>query len=341
MKQARSNVARRAAVHGFSMLALGALLAGCGGGTDRMPPAAGARSGGTAAARDPASAGHASAAEVAQEARGKVKCPAKIKSAARPADAPVDDVVGVRPGMTYEEAANVVMCTHELLVVSEDSSRRFQIQTYGQTLRQGFSARFAKERVQKTSRQIMQELQDSAMARGTNRVVRDMQPGEAKWYVTTMGLPGQERVISAAREEWFEAGRNPTLASIEQALVKKYGQPTESPPRTQHNKSLSWAYDTRQRPITESSPLYGRCRGMADPDGGTSYSPDCGLVVTAVVHALRDNPDLAEYMQVGVIDQAGGYEALTGTEQALQQMDRQRRAREVEAASEHADAPTL
>ncbi len=68
-------------------------------------------------------------------------CPADIETPARAADAPVDDVVGVRPGMTYEEAANVVLCTDDLMVVTGPITTGFNIQTYGQTLRQGFTAR--------------------------------------------------------------------------------------------------------------------------------------------------------------------------------------------------------
>jgi hypothetical protein len=104
---------------------------------------------------------------------------------------------------------------------------------------------------------------------------------------------------------------------------------------------LSWSYDPRQRPITETSPLYQRCRGTADPDGGTNFSPDCGIVVEAHVQGLRENPDLAEYLQVGVIDQAGGYDLLTSTEQGLQKLENERRAREVEEASKNAVAPDL
>ena len=68
---------------------------------------------------------------------------------------------------------------------------------------------------------ILRDLQDSAMARSSNRATRDINPGESRWYVATMGLPVQEKVIGVAREEWFEAGRLPTISSVEQALVAK------------------------------------------------------------------------------------------------------------------------
>lgn len=316
-----------------AILSIAALLAACGESGDGAP---------SDAARPSASSpsGDASAEAVAEEARGKVRCPARIETPERLKNAPVGDVVGVRPGMTFDEAANVVLCTHELMVVSADTGRRFNIQTYGQTIRQGFSARLAEPRVQKSSQQIMKEMQDNFMARSNNAVRDDMKPGQTKWYVSTMGVPGAERVIAAAREEWFEEGRNPTLANVEQALRKKYGTPTLSQNRN-GRISFAWAYDPLGRPITETSPLYHRCRGMADPDGGTHFSPDCGIVVAAEIVPTRENPGLARYLQVGTMDQAGGYEAITGTEQALAQLDAQRKAKELEAASLNADTPQL
>jgi len=67
------------------------------------------------------------AEQVAKEARGKVKCPAKVASPKPKINAAVD-VAGVWPGMTYDEAANVVLCTHELLIVGP-TGRTFEIQT--------------------------------------------------------------------------------------------------------------------------------------------------------------------------------------------------------------------
>lgn len=318
-------------------LVLAATLAACGSG--EQP--GGATAAQAAPAKAAAAAGNATAAQVAAEARGKLKCPARGKTPPRPSGHPVDDVVGVRPGMTYDEAREVVLCTHELLVVG-DAGRSFQIQTHGQKVRQGFVATFARERVQKSSQEILRDLQDSAMARGTNRRVRDVNPGEAKWYVATMGLPGQERVISAAREEWFEAGRLPTTEGVAQALISKYGAPTNAAQPSRSGQGfLIWAYDLRQRPITEASPLYNQCQANADPDASNSFSPDCGIVIAAVIAPSRDNPELAEYLQVTVVDQAGGYQAITDTEQALQQQEAQRRRVEVEQASKNASAPTL
>ena len=312
-----------------------ALLTACG--SDPKPSAGGATpsaaDGGNGKSAAKAPAGDATAAEVAREARGKVRCPAKVQ-AARPAGTPVDDVVGVRPGMTWDEAVNVVLCSHDLLVVTPETRRGYTLQTYGQALRQGFNARFAEPRVQKSSKEILAEMQDAAMARGSNRAVRDVQPGQAKWYVGTMGLPGEERVISAAREEWFEAERFPTMASVIEALQDKYGQPAVVEDVGGSGYYLVWAYDPSGRPSAQ-------CRTQADPDSGVNLSPDCGTSVSARVQPSGANPELAEYLQVSTVHQAGGYDLLERTERALQAADAQRRAREVEEAEGKAAKPTL
>jgi hypothetical protein len=278
----------------------------------------------------------ATAEEVAEQARGDVDCPADVETPPRAEGAPVDDVVGVRPGLSYDEAKNLVLCSHDMLVLQE-GARTFNIQTFGQTLRQGFTARFAE--AEKSYDQLRKEMEQGFMDRAGNAVTQDMSAGQSKWYVATMGLSGQERVIAVAREEWFAEGKNPTLASVEQALVGKYGPATRTIEQNLH-KTLNWIYDPRGRPVTETSPLY-RCGGISDPDGGTNFSPDCGLVVEARITPLETNTALARSLQVGVIDQANGYQAITSTEQALQGQDDQRKARETEEAAENADAPQL
>jgi hypothetical protein len=312
------------------------ILAACGQGGPAEPGAPGTFGGKPKAAPQ----GNATAEQVAEESRGDVDCPADIDTPARATNAPVDDVVGVRPGLTFEEASNVVLCSNELLVASPPAAQGFNIQTYGATIRQGFSAKFAEPRVVKTSKQIMQEMQDDMMARSGNAVRPDMLPGQSRWYVSTMGLPGQERVIAAAREEWFVAGRNPTMQSVADALIKKYGQPTRQQVAP-HVISLVWMRDPAGRFVPETSPLAMRCTAMSSPNGGSNFSPDCGLVVAAMVWPLRDNPALSEHFEVGVADQANGYQLIVDTEQALENQEMAKRKQQVEDAAKNADGPQL
>ena len=288
----------------------------------------------------PAGQGAATAEQVAKETRADVRCPAKNKSAPRASGAPVDDVLGVRPGMGYDEAANAVLCTHDLLVMQLDITRGFNIKTYGQKPRHGFGARFAAPRVEWTAKRAKMESMDDIVARSGNAARDDMKPGQIKWYVGTMGLPGQERAINLAREERFETGASPTIASIEQALLNKYGPATQQ--QNNHGQRyITWSYDLTGRLVTQGAPLFNRCSGNASPNGAINLSPDCGTVVTAIVAPLRENPDLALSLQVGVVDQAGGYQLVNTTEQALAQADQQRRAKETTNATKNAAAPKL
>lgn len=318
----------------FIIIALACgVLAACGG--DKHTAQGSSQA---SADRTQAASGDASAEEVAREARGDVDCPAD--AAANPPGTPVDDIVGVHPGMSYEQAAQAVMCSSPLLVVAAETGRGFEINTYSQTIRQGFSARSAEPRVQLTRQQYMQQMEREAMDRGMNAVRHDVKPGQSKWFVSTMGMPGQEKVISAARDQWFDEGHNPTIDSIEQALIAKYGTPTwRTDENTDHR--LSWSRDPRGRVITETSPLYNQCSASADPDGATNLSANCGIAVAATIVPLRSNPALAQNLQVGVVDQAGGYQALTDTQQGLQAMDAARRAKQVQEAGKNAEAPQL
>lgn len=321
----------------FAVVLVAGALTACG--SKKPDSAAAGDSAGAEQKPKVAPSGNASAEQVAEEARGDVDCPAEIKTPPRAADAPVDDVVGVRPGMTYEEAVNVVLCSNDLMVVTGPVTSGFNIQTYGETLRQGFTARLAEPRVEKTSKQIMQEMQDDMIARSGNAVRYDLEPGQSKWNVTTMGLPGEEIVIAAGREEWYAEGKNPTMASVAEALVKKYGTPSIDQKNSgQH--FIRWVYDPFGRLATETSPIHSQCAGTG-ASGGVNLSPDCGIVVEAHLTPMQDNPDLVRSLETGVVDQAAGYELVTKVEQSLQEKEQQKRAKAVEEASKNADAPTL
>ncbi|HVY88507.1 MAG TPA: hypothetical protein VG942_06535 [Hyphomonadaceae bacterium] len=315
-------------------------LAACGGSNSGGASGGGGSANASGGAKA-APTGNATAEQVAKEQRGNVNCPAKIATPARAANAPVDDVVGVRPGLTYEEAVNVVLCDNPMLVTSDATGRGFQINTYGQKVRQGFDARFAEARVEKTSQQIMKEMQDDMMARSGNAIREDMKPGQIKYYVGTMGMPGQEKVITAAREEWYPEGKLPPATSVADALIKKYGTPTHRQDIPGTQIYLRWAYDPLGRLITETSPKFNSCTGVDSPDGGANVSPDCGIVVQARVQVSRENQDLAKLLQVGVVDQANGYGALKAVEDGLKAQDDARKAKELNDATKNATAPKL
>jgi hypothetical protein len=304
-------------------------VAGCGGSDSQSDTPIGAVD-----ATKPAPSGEATAEQVAKEMRGDVNCPAKASSP-RPAGAPVDDVVGARPGMSWNEAATFVMCDNPLMVVAENTGRNYSINTYGQKLRQGFDGEFAKPRVVKTSRDYLREMSEEAVRRSGNAVEIRLQPGQSRFYVSTMGLPGQEQVISVAREELYAEGKQPTIESLTQALISKYGQPSEANDGGTVVQ-LWWEYDPAGSKMQQP-----QCRISAGPDAATSLSTACGLTVAAQIQASNTNRELARSLAVTSQNGAWGYELLQRTEGALKAGDQAKKAKEVEDASKNAGAPKL
>jgi hypothetical protein len=329
-------------LHWAATVALaGALLAACG---KAEPPApAPASTAAKPAAKIPGGDGGASAEEVAKQARGALVCPPKATTPPRAAGAPVDDMLGVRPGLGYDEAMEAVLCANPLLVATPTGSRGFNLKApLASTVRQGFTARSAEPRVVKSSKQIMKELQDDAMARGGNAVREDLKPGQSKWFVATMGLQGQERVLGVTREERFASEQSPTVESVHAALLKKYGTPSHDQPAAASSLPLlRWSYDPQGQLVTVGSPLFHRCTGTSDPNGSMHVTPECGVVVQAVLVPQKTNPELVDRLQVGIVDQALGYRLIGATEQGLAQLDQRRRAQEVDKAARNGKAPSL
>lgn len=82
----------------------------------------------------------------------------------------MDDVVGVRPGMSWNEAATFVLCDNPMMVVAENTSRNYSINTHGQKLRQGFDGTFARPRKVMTSRDYLREMSEETLRRSGNAV---------------------------------------------------------------------------------------------------------------------------------------------------------------------------
>jgi hypothetical protein len=271
--------------------------------------------------------------------RGNVRCPAQA-STPRPSGAPVDDVVGVRPGMSWNEAANFVMCDNPLMVVTENTGRGYGINTYGQHIRQGFDGKFAEPRVVKSSQDYLREMSEAAARRSGNAYVAPLQPGQSRYFVSTMGMPGQERVVSVAREEYFAEGKLPTVDSVRQALIAKYGQPSEINEAGQFTY-IWWLYEPSGAKIAQGSQHSGGCRINASPDSGTSLSTDCGMAVGAAIRGANNTPGLAHSLAVSSQNGAEGYNLLTRTEEALRAADEARKRQELNEASRNAGAPKL
>jgi hypothetical protein len=221
------------------------------------------------------------------------------------------------------------------MVVTESAGRSFNMETFGQRLRQGFDGKLAEPRVIKTSRDYMREMSEDMARRSGNARVVPLQPGQSRFFVSTMGMPGQERVVSAAREEYFADGKLPAVDSVKDAFIEKYGAPSEAND-TGNVVQMWWEYDPTGRKIAQQS-----CRISVSPDAATNLSTACGITVGAQIQRSNTNVGLAHSLAVSTQHGAGGYALIETTEEALRRGDTAKKAKELEDASKSGSKPRL
>ena len=100
---------------------------------------------------------------------------------------------------------------------------------------------------------------------------------------------------------------------------------------------LYWAYDTLDRPITETSPLYRECATSLD----SSLGKDCGVRIVAIVGAVQENKKLVGILEVSIIDSAKGSELFDKTQRNFDELDSKRRAEELKDAEKNSSSTAL
>ncbi len=324
----------------LGVICLLGLLAACDGGEQDRSTAAGVMAASGTYGQEQGDDGEARSAEtVAQAARGQLRCPAPLITSARANGQPVDDVMGVRPGMGYDEAAHIILCTDELLIVDTEGVRGFHLNTFQTKLRQGYRIKPALAAKPLTQQEYLEQLRDDSRRRNNFVEVSDVPAGHSQWLVGTMGMKDQEKVINLTREQWFEKESPPSIAQVEQALLEKYGPPTK---RDEYDGvSLLWAYDPLGRLVTETSRIFRTCKGDARIDGRVELQPDCGITIAAKVRPQSQNDLLAERLTVQIVDQARGNALIEETQSALLALEQTRKTEELNRAQGESAKVTL
>jgi hypothetical protein len=220
----------------------------------------------------------------------------------------VDDIVGLRPGMTFEEVTALVEGRDDVTLV----------ETAEQWIRQSHGI---------PTRQLLRGSNGVACAEGDQpgrlggHVVCDTLRGrfEARKDVTNeiivafTGMPEAERAVIVWRRLLFEKGQTPTVASLAQALTQKYGdahiQATDSGYYSMSHRpgttALNWLYDPAGKPIVGNDTLSSRCVNGPKPwfAADHSWNGGCGLTVRAEIIPVPGNNLLALELNVSVLHQ--------------------------------------
>lgn len=220
----------------------------------------------------------------------------------------VDDIVGLRPGMTLEEVAALVEGRDDVNLV--ETAEQWIRQSHGIPTRQ----------LLRGSNGVACAEGDPAVRLG-GHVVCDTLRGrfEARKDVTNeiivafTGLPEAERAGILWRRLLFAKGQTPTVASLAEALTQKYGEAhvhaTDSGYYSMSHRpgttALNWLYDPAGNPIVGNDALRSRCVNGPKPwfAAEHSWNGGCGLTVRAEIIPVPGNNLLALELNVSVLHQ--------------------------------------
>ncbi|GAA4773190.1 hypothetical protein GCM10023219_20460 [Stakelama sediminis] len=278
-------------------LVMALVLTGCGKGNKGLDA-----TGNVASAPTPRDLGKDEKPSGAMDNWGKkidITCPATFPIPQRPADAPVDDVRGLRLGVSGNTAIRFAQCKDGKVLdsVYAEGDESFNHNSGGLKIRTmatvatgtlpdyWYRTRFNGDFEQDPSKKLAHT--------------------DAIWHFLMDGMPGKEKLYGIWLEQPFAKGSQPTVASQAAALKKKYGEPNY----TDSNGRAYWLHLPNGQPIPEfNRDLLHRCsRYLSASQQSLSFDPECGLVITASLTPAQ-NPMLAQSVNVAAADPAALYD---------------------------------
>jgi hypothetical protein len=277
----------------------------------------------------PAKTATASAKD-ADDALGKLKCPAKVdKSLAGP------DIIGLKLGMSMDDAVNVTRChAKDAVVVFEDrwfepySFNTHQVKLEKQVL-------------------IAQSGETSPCNFSSYEGMQKCGLGQRAWdfvsekiKVAAPGLPGEEKVVGVWRTQTFKEGETPAVETVIAALTEKYGPYQRRTTKNVNNNlwsdriELAWASDAAGAPLSEANPAYVQCVAnvRARVDDGQVWRDGCGMSIAVTILAPRASPAVVGELSVGMMNQSELYAYQEELQLKLDDIESKRRADELDKA---------
>lgn len=214
-----------------------------------------------------AAGGNAMAATVPAPAMAEQSTP----TCPAPNPAPGLDVVGIHIGMSADEAFQRVACAAPDLQIAY---RNYSSNPYDYL-----------------NRPYPSDTRDFIETRVSNGVAPD------SFRVQLAGRPGQEQVVAILREMNFAPGTEPTIATLEAELRRKYGLVNGLPPeqRLRYGFAATGLIGVDGR--VSAGQIEYRCTAR-DTHGPPRLN--CPYFVIAEVRPRPDNPELAKEMRVEI-----------------------------------------
>lgn len=291
------------------------LMAGCGKGAD---------SGGERSADNDARVAAADDARPSGTPRARRDCPPRLSAAAERSGGAVDDIVGIRPGMPWDDVVAILECRGDLSTFQTAETWSIR-QNYGFPTRQLLRATDGVVCSEAELRRAQQAGCDTAGNRfaGVKEISQE-------FVVLFTGMPGEEIAQGVWRRTVFPADGYPANSALVEALTEKYGPPLiqasemnryNTAPRRGAALNLAWVYDTQGRmfALNDAVGFNRDCTNGMKPwfGAGHSWNSGCGLTVRAEIMAVEGSRLMASSMDVMVVDQASLFQGSRAFEQAL------------------------
>ncbi|MAT84410.1 MAG: hypothetical protein CMD39_08990 [Gammaproteobacteria bacterium] len=313
-------------------------VAACGGGTDGGDEASGAAGSAQPRAAGAPSAPDAPAAAAAADTADR-DCPARPTTGA-PAGGPVDDVVGIRPGMGWDDVQWVLACRDDVPTVEAGDTWNVK-QAHGIPIRQLIRASDG------------QPCSGQEIVRDMSSTTRSCDDGGYKFQalknianeivVVFTGLPEQETARAIWRQTSFPEGGQPAIKTLRTSLTDKYDEPQLDERDRQGRITLTWVHDLLGRPMSTAASAFNTCsRGLGAAFASShSWSAGCGLTIRALISPVWGNDLLARELSLGLMHQKDFYDAGQRFERDLLAAHEASKREQAEAAAASGSAVDL
>lgn len=253
-------------------------------------------------------------------------CPPTLASAARPDGKPVDDIVGLRPGLSFDDAQALLECRDDIRVIQTAALWSAQ-ENYGIPTRQLLRA---SDGIPCTGQQAARA---DACDTGGGRF-EPLRNITREYIVVFTGMPGQEISRAIWRRTLYAAEDKQAISVLSQALADKYGQPqlqaSGDHSRINHVRAgatnLVWLSSREGAPIpppasqiSNAAMSWETCVNGLKPQfvARQGWNSGCNLTIRAEILPQQDNGLLARELNMVVVNQRDLYHGDKQFQQAL------------------------
>jgi hypothetical protein len=221
----------------------------------------------------------------------KLNCPSSFDIPVKAADAPVDDLRGLRVGMSLAQTILYFKCKSPDITFNPPARQ-------GQALNLNRAMNMRGVGLQRQNNEDLINSWSGFNFYGHKiQTEFHLRSPQLTYRILAFGDDGKEMVYGVWQEQDFESDK-PAVDKTKADLIAKYGQPSSVEDDNSNEITLEWKYDPNNKKLSKTTEDFRTCRGSGD-----SWNEGCGLTIYAHLYRDFNNNLLARNMTVGVFQQ--------------------------------------